>query len=508
MSADIFLANPSINSLKEYYCSEEISVTSVTEALINRIERVNPLLNCFINFDHQAPLETARELDSLPLDAKRNLPLFGMPITIKDNIVVKDGLTTAGSKMLANFHSPYDATVVKKLKAAGALIIGKVNLDEFAMGASSETSYFGPSRNPWDTERVPGGSSGGSCASVAAGLAVGSLGTDTGGSVRQPASFCNVVGLKPTYGRISRYGVIAYASSLDQVGVIARSVKDVEIIYQIISGHDPLDSTSVENIPAQKSLNYGGELPLKNLRIGLPVEYFGAGANSNGIDNQVQKIVFNAIEGLKSLGASLVDVSLPHTRFAVPTYYILAPAEASSNLGRYDGIKYGHRTNSCMDLDGLYCQSRTEGFGKEVRRRIVIGSYVLSAGYYDAYYRRALKVRRLIQDDYIKAFSEQCDLILSPASPTPPFKVGEQINDPLTMYLSDIFTAPVNLAGLPALALPAGFSYSQDNKKLPVGIQLIGPMWQEDLLLAVGKHFQEATNWHKELPLFNNLNSG
>jgi aspartyl-tRNA(Asn)/glutamyl-tRNA(Gln) amidotransferase subunit A len=484
--------NTPITTLRAQYLSGDTSVTTVAHSLAARIASLNPTINCFLNFDPEIMLDSAKQLDSLPQDAKEKLPLFGIPISIKDMILTTDQPTTAGSAILKNFRSPYDATVVKRLRSAGALITGKTNLDEFAMGASNETSFFGPTKNPWDIEYVPGGSSGGSAASVAGGMSIASLGTDTGGSVRQPASFCNLVGIKPTYGRLSRYGVIAYASSLDQVGVFGRSVKETELIYDLISGHDPLDSTSLRAEPELKTIEFGKPgAPLHNLRIGLPKEYFVA-----GVSPEVAKVVAQSTEILKSLGASLVDISLPHTELAVPTYYIIAPAEASSNLSRYDGIKYGHRSSTAKDLNELYCNTRSEGFGLETRRRIVIGSYVLSSGYYDAFYRKALKVRRLIQNDFLSAFSTECDVILSPVSPTPPYKIGEKIADPLTMYLGDIFTAPVNLAGLPALAVPGGFN---DNMRLPIGIQLIGSPWQEKLLFAVGNLFQEATDWHTKM---------
>lgn len=492
MASSSGLFDTSINTLRTEYLTGETSVTVVAQTIAAKIESLNPIINCFLNFDPEIMLATARYLDSLPQDVRQKLPLFGIPVSIKDMILTTDQPTTAGSAILKNFLSPYDATVVKRLRAAGALITGKTNLDEFAMGASSETSYFGATKNPWDIEYVPGGSSGGSAASVAGQMSFASLGTDTGGSVRQPASFCNLVGIKPTYGRLSRYGVIAYASSLDQVGVFGRSVAETELIYDLIGGHDPLDSTSLRAEPEIKRIAIGKPgSPLHNLRIGLPKEYF-----ISGVSSEVAKVVAQSAEILKSMGAILVDISLPHTELAVPTYYIIAPAEASSNLSRYDGIKYGHRSSTANDLNELYCNSRSEGFGLETRRRIVIGSYVLSSGYYDAFYRKALKVRRLIQNDFLAAFSKECDVILSPVSPTPPYKIGENISDPLTMYLGDIFTAPVNLAGLPALAIPAGFT---ENMKLPIGIQLIGSPWQEKLLFTIGHFFQEVTDWHTKL---------
>jgi len=485
-----------MSKLRSLYLTGETTVTAVAQTVAAKIKLLNPVINCFLNFDPDIMLSAARHLDSLPQESRERLPLFGIPVSIKDMILTTDQPTTAGSAILKNFLSPYDATVVKRLRAAGALITGKTNLDEFAMGASSETSHFGATRNPWDIEYVPGGSSGGSAASVASQMSFASLGTDTGGSVRQPASFCNLAGIKPTYGRLSRYGVIAYASSLDQVGVFGRSVTETELIYDLIGGHDPLDSTSLRTEPDIRKIAIGkpGE-PLHNLRVGLPKEYF-----VSGVSSEIAKVVAESAEILKSMGATLVDVSLPHTELAVPAYYIIAPAEASSNLSRYDGIRYGHRSLTAKDLNELYCNSRSEGFGPETRRRIVIGSYVLSSGYYDAFYRKALKVRSLIQNDFLKAFSSECDVILSPVSPSPPYKIGENISDPLTMYLGDIFTAPVNLAGLPALAIPGGFT---ENEKLPIGIQLIGSPWQEKLLFSIGSFFQEATDWHTRVAPIN-----
>jgi len=487
-----YLLDSSIKSLQSEYFNDQVSVVALAKTIIDRVESINPTINCFLNFNPEIMLAYARQLDALPKATKEKLPLFGVPVSIKDMILTKEQPTTAGSKILGNFLSPYDATVITRLKQAGALITGKTNLDEFAMGASNETSFFGPTKNPWNIEYVPGGSSGGSAASVAGKMSFASLGTDTGGSVRQPASFCNLAGIKPTYGRVSRYGVVAYASSLDQVGIFGRSIHETALIYEIISGHDPLDSTSLRAEPKVRDIQIGKPgSPLHNLRIGLPKEYF-----VGGVSAEVAKVVSQSAEIFKELGASLVDISLPHTKLAVPTYYILAPAEASSNLSRYDGIKYGHRSATAKDLNELYCTSRSQGFGAETQRRIVIGSYVLSSGYYEAFYRKALKVRRLIQNDFLTTFSQECDIILSPVSPTPPFKIGEKIEDPLTMYLGDIFTAPVNLAGLPALALPAGFT---ESLQLPIGIQLIGSAWQENLLFKVGGHFQEATDWHTRM---------
>jgi aspartyl-tRNA(Asn)/glutamyl-tRNA(Gln) amidotransferase subunit A len=481
-----------LSKLRALLAEKETSATILADLIIERTNAIGDHTNCFIHFDPDLIRQQGKALDALPAEQKETLPLFGIPVSVKDMILTTDQPTTAGSKILSGFMSPYDATVVEKLRAAGALITGKTNMDEFAMGSSSETSFYGATKNPWNLEYTPGGSSGGSAASVAAGLSVVSLGTDTGGSVRQPASFCNLVGIKPTYGRVSRYGVIAYASSLDQVGAFGKSVEDTVAIYNVIAGYDPKDSTSYQSEQnSVKALSPETTKPStfpKGLRIGLPKEYLIPGLHSD-----VRNAVENAVSVFEAQGAKIVEVSLPHTELSVPTYYILAPAEASSNLARYDGIKFGHRAAQFTDLLDLYCSSRTEGFGTETKRRIVIGSYVLSSGYYDAFYRKALKVRRLIRDDFRNNFANNCDVILAPVAPTPPYKLGEKTSNPLTMYLEDIFTAPVNLAGIPALALPAGVSKVT---ALPIGIQLIGPAWREDLLFNLGSTFQQHTTWH------------
>ncbi len=428
-------------------------------------------------------------------DDKKSLRDFVVPVGVKDIVLVKGVRATCGSRILENFVAPYDATVVTKLRKAGALIIGKTNLDEFAMGSSNETSYFGPVKNPWNTECVPGGSSGGSAAAVAARITPVALGTDTGGSIRQPASLSGIVGIKPTYGRVSRYGVIAYASSLDQVGCFATNVTDAAILTQIISGKDEKDSTSVDipvpNFEAICNETKKDPSALKGLRVGIPKEYF-----IDGLNPEVREVIDQALKVLEKLGAKLVPISLPHTDYALAAYYIIAPAEASSNLARYDGIRYGHRAENATDLMDLYCRTRSEGFGDEVKRRIMIGTYVLSSGYYDAYYLKAQKVRTLIAQDFHNVFSNDCDVIACPTSPSTAFKIGEKSSDPLQMYLSDVFTIPVNLAGLPGMSVPCGF----DSKELPVGLQLIGKAFDEATLFKTGLAFEMATEWVSKLP--------
>jgi aspartyl-tRNA(Asn)/glutamyl-tRNA(Gln) amidotransferase subunit A len=430
----------------------------------------------------------AKQADAA-LAAGERRSLLGIPGAIKEMILTKGLETTACSKILNGFVPPYSATVVQKLESAGSLVLGKTNQDEFAMGSSNETSANGPVKNPWDHSRVPGGSSGGSAAAVAACLAPYALGTDTGGSIRQPASFCNIVGIKPTYGRVSRYGVIAYASSLDQVGPMARSVRDCAEITQVLCGHDPHDSTSVpRNLP---NFVEGLGKSIKGLRLGVPREYF-----IKGLDATVESSVRSAIAKLVEQGAEVVDISLPHTELAVAVYYILAPAEASSNLARYDGVRFGYRAEKPTGLEDLYARSRSEGFGTEVKRRIMIGTYVLSSGYYDAFYLRAQKVRTLIAQDFQNAFRDSCDVIVCPTAPTTAFKIAEKVTDPLAMYLNDVFTIPVNLAGLPGMSLPCGF----DAQGLPIGLQLIGKPWDEETLFKAAFAYESATDWHKRLP--------
>ncbi len=411
-----------------------------------------------------------------------------MPIAIKDVICILGSTTTCGSHMLENFVSPYDAAVTEKLKHAGAIFIGKTNMDEFAMGSSTENSAFMKTRNPWDLDRVPGGSSGGSAAAVAAGLCAGALGTDTGGSIRQPASFCGVVGLKPTYGRVSRFGLVAFASSLDQIGPITKDVEDAAIMLQAIAGHDPRDSTSVD-LPVPDYRTALKE-PIRGLRLGIPREYF-----IEGTAPEVAEAVRNAISTCRKLGAHIVDISLPHTEYGIAAYYIIAPAEASSNLARYDGVKYGHRAKGAKDLIDMYRQSRSQGFGSEVKRRIMLGTYVLSAGYYDAYYRKASQVRTLIRQDFLDAF-EKCDAILAPVSPIAAFRIGEKFDDPLQMYLSDVFTLPASLAGIPGISAPCGFT----SENLPIGLQILGPHFREELILRIAYQFEQATSFHLQKP--------
>jgi aspartyl-tRNA(Asn)/glutamyl-tRNA(Gln) amidotransferase subunit A len=464
--------------------AKDFSSVELATALLERSSGAKHL-NAFITLDREAVLAEARLADERRTRGESGA-LLGVPIAIKDMILTRGVRNTCASKMLENFIAPYDATVITKLRSAGAVMFGKTNLDEFAMGSSNETSFFGPVRNPWNTACVPGGSSGGSAAAVAARLAPAALGTDTGGSIRQPASFCSIVGLKPTYGRVSRYGAVAFASSLDQIGPFAANIADCAAVYDVISGHDTLDSTSV-NLPAPRTALDG---VVKGLRIGIPKEYF-----IKGLSPDVEALVRGAVRTLEQQGAQVVEVSLPHTELAVAVYYILAPAEASSNLARYDGIRFGHRAEGAADLRDLYCRSRSEGFGSEVQRRIMVGTYVLSAGYFDAYYLRAQKVRTLIAQDFSEAFKNVCDVIACPTAPTLPFKIGEKVEDPLAMYLNDVFTIPVNLAGLPALTLPCGFVGD-----LPVGLQLIGKPWDERTLLNVGQAYENTTEWHKRIP--------
>ncbi len=466
--------------------AREVSSEELTRVFLERIDRYRDL-NAFITLDPQRSLAQARAADAC-LARGEGGPLTGVPIAHKDIFCADGWLTTCGSKMLANFVAPYDATVIERFNAAGAVILGKTNMDEFAMGSSNETSCFGPVRNPWNLETVPGGSSGGSAAAVAARLAPAATGTDTGGSIRQPAALCNLTGLKPSYGRVSRYGMIAFASSLDQGGPMCRTAEDCALLLGVMAGFDPRDSTSVDApVP-----DYTAALArdIRGLRIGLPKEYFGEGLNE-----EVARLVEAAIAELRRLGAETVSVSLPNAGLAIPCYYVLAPAEASSNLARYDGVRYGYRAQAYRDLVDMYCRTRSEGFGSEVKRRIMIGTYVLSAGYYDAYYLKAQRLRRLIAEDYARAF-EVCDVIAGPTSPTTAFRLGEKSDDPIAMYLSDIYTVSVNLAGLPAVSVPVGF----DAQGLPVGLQLIGRYLDEARLLNVAHQYQRVTDWHTRRP--------
>jgi aspartyl-tRNA(Asn)/glutamyl-tRNA(Gln) amidotransferase subunit A len=464
--------------------ARELSAEELTRDALARIEATEPALHSFITVTPELALEQARAADARFAAAQARGPLDGIPIAIKDIINTKGVRTTAGSRILETFISPYDATVARRLFDAGAVMVGKANCDEFAMGSSNENSAYGAAHNPWDRGRVPGGSSGGSATAVASGQCLGALGTDTGGSIRQPAAHCGVVGLKPTYGRVSRYGVIAYASSLDQVGPMARSVRDAAHLLGVIAGHDRLDSTSVPNpVPDYLAGLDGG---VKGLRLGLPKEYF-----VEGMSPEVADAVRRAVRELEALGAHIDEVSLPHTEYAVATYYLIATAEASSNLARYDGTRYGVRVDPGEGLRAMYQQTRAAGFGAEVKRRIMLGTYALSAGYYDAFYLKAQKVRTLIRRDFERVF-ERCDAIVAPTTPTTAFRLGEKTTDPLEMYLSDIFTISVNLAGLPGLALPCGL----DAAGLPIGLQIIGKPFDEAAVLRVGAAYEQATEWH------------
>lgn len=459
----------------------ECSAVELTKACLKRIADTDHALNACVSTREAHALEEATNLDKLGPDASK--PLWGIPVSVKDCITVKGTRTTCGSRMLENFVPFYDAFAVKKLKEAGAIIIAKTNMDEFAMGSSSETSYFGPVRNPRDTSRVPGGSSGGSAAAVASGQVFAALGTDTGGSIRQPAAFCGCVGIKPTYGRVSRFGAVAYASSLDQIGPMARSVEDCAIMLSAIAGHDPQDSTSD---PGQVQNYHAASLQqqdLKGVTLGIPKEFWG-----EGMADGVRKVCLAAVEKAKELGAQIVEVSMPHVLQSVAVFYIIATAEASSNLARFDGVRYGYRVPDPKDLADLYIRSRTEGFGEEVRRRIMLGTYTLSSGFYDAYYKKAAQVRRLIQQDYHAAL-EQCDALIAPVSPVSPWKLGEISNDPLKMYLMDIFTLSLNLAGLPGLSLPVG---TDPETNMPTGMQLMGKAFEENTLFTIGSVLEKA----------------
>jgi aspartyl-tRNA(Asn)/glutamyl-tRNA(Gln) amidotransferase subunit A len=466
--------------------ARRFSSVELTRRLLERIERLNGGLNAFLTVTAEAALKAAGRADE-ELQARRGGPLTGVPIAHKDIFCTEGIRTSCGSKMLDNFVSPYDATVVARLKEAGTVLVGKTNMDEFAMGSSNETSYYGPVRNPWNPKCVPGGSSGGSAAAVAARLVPAATGTDTGGSIRQPAALTGIVGVKPTYGRVSRYGMIAFASSLDQGGVLTQSAQDAALLLGVIAGFDPRDSTSVDApVP-----DYVGALdaPLKGLRIGLLKEFF-----DEGLERRCAERVKAALEVFKALGAQTREVSLPALPLSVPTYYVVAPAECSSNLSRFDGVRFGHRCENPRDVLDLYMRSRGEGFGAEVKRRIMTGTYVLSAGYYDAYYLKAQKVRQLISDDFRRAF-EQVDVLIGPTAPTPAFEIGAKTDDPITMYLNDIYTIGANLAGLPAVSIPCGFV-----EDLPVGLQIIGPVFSEAKLLNAAHQYQKETDWHRRVP--------
>jgi len=468
--------------------TRQLSAQELTRSVLERIRTTDAQTHSYLTVCETLALSQAEAADRILAAGGATPPLCGIPIAVKDVILTKGIRSTAGSKILEHFVPPYDATVTRRLREAGAVIIGKVNCDEFAMGSSTENSAFLPSRNPWELTRVPGGSSGGSATAVAADQALAALGTDTGGSIRLPSSFCGVVGLKPTYGRVSRFGVVAYASSLDQVGPFAKDVRDCALMLQAIAGHDPQDSTSI-NTPVpeyQARLNQG----VRGLKIGIPKEYF-----VEGMQPAVEAAVRQAVAEFAALGAQPVPISLPHTEYAIATYYLIATAEASSNLARYDGMKYGYRAPQTEGLVETYRRTRAQGFGDEVKRRIMLGTYVLSAGYYDAYYLKAQKVRTLIRRDFLKAFGD-CDVIATPVAPTTAFRLGEKTADPLIMYLSDIFTIAVNLAGLPGLSVPCGF----DENDMPIGVQLIGKPFGEDVLLQAAYAYEQTTPWHTRKP--------
>jgi len=479
-----------ISELSARLARHETSAREVTQACLDQVQRVDGNIRAFLSYDALDALAQADAADKALAAGSTHAqqPLLGVPIALKDVLAVKNQPLGCASKILAKFNSPYDATVVEKLKAAGAIVFGRLNMDEFAMGSSTENSSYFTTRNPWDTTRIPGGSSGGSAAAVAADECLATLGSDTGGSIRQPAALCGCVGLKPTYGRVSRYGLVAFASSLDQIGPFTKDIRDASTILGVISGRDERDSTSVpEPVPDYAAALTGN---IKGLKIGLPKEYF-----IGGLDPEVTGAVNAAVKQLEKLGAEIVEISLPHTDYAVAVYYIIATAEASANLARFDGIRYGLRVDGAAPID-LYSKTRGAGFGPEVKRRIILGTYVLSSGYYDAYYLRAQKVRTLIRHDFLKAF-EKVDLVVTPTTPTPAFKAGEKSDDPMQMYLSDIFTISCNLAGIPGVSLPCGFS---TNPKLPIGLQLLGKPFGEETLLRAAHAYEQSTAWHKERP--------
>jgi len=477
-----------LSQLAETFTAGEVSAVEIVQAYGRRMAMVEPQVKAYITRAEQDALaQEAENLDDVRRGGRTTMPLAAMPIAVKDNLCTEGVKTTCASRMLERFVPPYDATVVARIKAQGALLLGKTNLDEFAMGSSTENSAFGPTRNPWGQDRIPGGSSGGSAAAVAADLCVAALGSDTGGSIRQPAACCGVVGLKPTYGRVSRYGLVAFASSLDQIGPITKDVRDAALMLQLIAGHDPMDSTSsTAPVPGyQQAL----QRDLSGMMVGVPREFF-----SEGLDPEVERAVRTAIATLRELKAEIREISLPMTQYAVATYYLIATAEASSNLARYDGVKYGYRAMGAQDLQSTYMKTRQEGFGAEVKRRIMLGTYALSAGYYEAYYGKAQAVRALMTRDFDEAF-KSVDVIVTPTMPTPAFKLGEKA-DPLQMYLSDIYTISVNLAGVPAISVPCGFSSGQ----LPMGLQIIGRQFEEGTILRVAYAYEQATDWHVKKP--------
>jgi aspartyl-tRNA(Asn)/glutamyl-tRNA(Gln) amidotransferase subunit A len=481
------MINTSLKELSAQLAAKKISSVELTRTFLDRIREMNPRLNAFITIDENKSLAQAKAADAMIASGKGG-PLTGIPVAQKDIFCAEGWLSTCGSKMLHNFVSPYDAHVIEQFNRAGAVNLGKTNMDEFAMGSSNETSHYGQVKNPWDLDAVPGGSSGGSASAVAARLCPAATGTDTGGSIRQPAALTGITGIKPTYGVVSRYGMIAFASSLDQGGPMAKSAEDCALLLNVMAGFDARDSTSLE----REKEDYGRDLeqPLKGLRIGLPKEYFAAGLAAD-----VAQAIEAALAEYRKLGAETVEISLPNSKLAVPVYYVLAPAEASSNLARFDGVRYGYRAPEYGDLNDMYQKTRAQGFGAEVKRRIMIGTYVLSAGYYDAYYLKAQKLRRLIAQDFTDAFA-QCDMIMGPTAPTTAFNLGEKSDDPVSMYLSDIYTIAVNLAGLPGMSVPAGFGANGR----PVGLQIIGNYFSEAKMLNVAHQYQLATDWHTRQP--------
>lgn len=478
-----------LRELQERFTKGEVTACEIVQAYTLRLNQLEPKVRAYITLTKEAALAQAEALDEKLKGWRRTMPLMGMPVAVKDNICTQNVPTTCASRMLGNFVPPYDASVIARLRGQSYLLLGKTNLDEFAMGSSTENSAFGPSRNPWNLGRVPGGSSGGSAAAVAADLCAAALGSDTGGSIRQPAACCGVVGLKPTYGRVSRFGLVAFASSLDQIGPITKDVADAAMLLGVIAGHDPLDSTSA-NLPVPDYAKALKKKDFKKLKVGVPREYF-----AEGLDPEVEQAVLAALEEIKQLGGEVKEIALSRTDAAIATYYLIATAEASSNLARYDGVKYGLRSKETANLLDMYLKTRQEGFGPEVKRRIMLGTYALSAGYYDAYYGKAQAVRTLIRQDFEAAFRE-VDLIVTPVTPTPAFKLGEKVEDPLQMYLSDIYTISVNLAGNPAMSVPCGFS----TDGLPIGLQLIGRPFEEETLLRGAYAYEQATNWRAKRP--------
>jgi len=478
--------NLSIKEMSEKLHAGDITSVQLTQHYLDRISKYDGDINAYVTVTPELAIDMAKEADQRLKNGTADL-LTGIPVAHKD-IFCTDGVkTSCSSKMLDNFIAPYDAHVVTKLKQVGMPILGKTNMDEFAMGSTSESSYYGPTKNPWDLSAVPGGSSGGAAAVITAGLAPLATGTDTGGSIRQPASFCGITGIKPTYGSVSRFGIVAYASSFDQAGPMTRSAEEAAWMLNAMAGFDERDSTCLETARP----DYAAQLaqPLTGLKVGIPAEYFG-----EGLESDVKDIILRAIEDIKKLGADTVEVHLPNKDLAVPSYYVLAPAEASSNLSRFDGVRFGHRCENPKDLQDLYKRSRSEGFGAEVKRRIMVGAYALSAGFYDAYYLKAQKLRRMVRDDFTGAF-EKCDVIMGPVAPSTAFNIGEKSDDQVSMYLSDLYTIPVNLAGLPGLSVPAGFANGR-----PVGLHIVGPYFSEAKLLNIGHQYQQVTDWHKQMP--------